>query len=697
MMLGEWEMKALLIRLFQNLAAACFFSVLSLAGEGPFRPPAVPLLVHDPYFSIWSMADRLNGDDTRHWTGKSQQLTGIIRVDGIPLRVMGSEPQGIEALPQSEVQVFPTRTIYMFGGRGVALTLTFLSPLLPKDVSVLARPVTYLTWEVRATDGKSHDIALYLDADSNIAVDSQYEPVIWGRFRVNNLDVLRMGSQAQPMLAKAGDDLRIDWGYFCLAAKGPGLSTVMTDAYRARDSFLRGGTLQGVDSFDDPLLADRPRRSDPVLALAFDLGRVSSSGVSRHALLAYDDEFSIELFHQRLRPFWRKQLSDVGALLTAAEADYPELLKRSSEFDDSLMSAMARVGGMEYARLGALAYRQTWGGNKLVTTPDGTPLLFPKENFSNGCISTVDVIYPSAPFFLLFNPEMLKAQLRPVLAYAQMPRWRFPFAPHDLGTYPHANGQVYGGEDDERDQMPVEESGNMLIMAAALAQADGNGDFASQYWPLLTRWAEYLKEKGLDPENQLATNDMSGHLAHNTDLSIKAIIGLGAYGQLCAATHRESEARAYLDLARKYAQEWQARADDGDHYRLAFDRPGTWSQKHNLIWDRVLGLDLFPPEVARKELAFYKTRLNVFGLPFDNRETYTLLDWTVWTASLAESKADFEHFVAPLYRFANESPSRVPLTDYYWTTTGKQRGFQARPVVGGIFVRMLVDGAGWRP
>jgi hypothetical protein len=169
----------------------------------------------------------------------------------------------------------------------------------------------------------------------------------------------------------------------------------------------------------------------------------------------------------------------------------------------------------------------------------------------------------------------------------------------------------------------------------------------------------------MDPENQLATNDMSGHLAHNADLSIKAIIGLGACGQLCAATHRESEARLYLALARKYAQQWQSMADDNDHYRLAFDLPGTWSQKHNLIWDQVLVLNLFPPEVARKELAFYRTKLNVFGLPFDNRATYSLVDWTIWTASLAKSKADFEEYVAPLYRFANESPSRVPLMVFY--------------------------------
>jgi len=237
--------------------------------------------------------------------------------------------------------------------------------------------------------------------------------------------------------------------------------------------------------------------------------------------------------------------------------------------------------------------------------------------------------------------------------------------------------------------MPVEESANMILLMGAMAKKDGNAGFAQKYWPAVTKWAEYLAEKGLDPENQLCTDDFAGHLAHNVNLSAKAILALGAYSQLCGATQRPDDAGKYRDMAKGMAEKWVKMAEDGGHYRLAFDKPGTWSQKYNLVWDKLLGLNLFPADVARREIAHYLKVQNTYGVPLDNRKDYTKIDWLVWSATLAEKKEDFEALVAPAYAFLSATPDRVPITDWYETKTGKMVGFQARPVIGGLFIKAM--------
>ena len=190
-------------------------------------------------------------------------------------------------------------------------------------------------------------------------------------------------------------------------------------------------------------------------------------------LLSYTEGYAIELMERKLRPYWQRNNMPVAEMLETAEHQYAELERRGTEYDAELRRDLTSAGGEDYADLAILAYRQTLAAHKLVADWDGTPYLFAKENFSNGDIATVDVLYPSAPFFLFFNPQLLEAQMTPVMNYAASSRWHFPFAPHDLGRYPLANGQEYGGgERTEEDQMPVEESGNLLILAAALDRAE---------------------------------------------------------------------------------------------------------------------------------------------------------------------------------------------------------------------------------
>jgi hypothetical protein len=660
----------------------------------PLRPPAVPLVACDPYFCIWSPADKLTDAATIHWTGKAQPLTSLVRIDGKAWRLMGTEPKDVPALPQTSLEVFPTRTIYTFAGSGIRLTLTFTTPALPDDLLILSRPVTYLTWEARSTDDDVHDVAVYFDSSTLPAVNTPDQKVVWSREKIDGLIVLRAGSKDQPILQKRGDDLRIDWGYLYVAAASSQKPTALiAPPAAARAAFSSSGQLAGNDATSQPT----PAGQAPVLALRFDLGKVDARPVARWLIYAYDDIYSIQYFKKNLRPYWRKSGWQAADLLKASAAEYGDLLRRCQALDDELMADMTRLGGPKYARIIGLSYRQAFAGCKIVADSSGAPLIFPKENFSNGCIGTVDVIYPMAPQFLLFGPTLTKAIIVQNLDYAASPRWKWPFAPHDLGTYPLANGQVYGGgERTEENQMPVEETGNMLILLAALAKIEGNADFAAKYWPVVQKWADYLKAKGFDPENQLCTDDFAGHLAHNVNLSAKAIVALGAYAQLCRLRGDARTADESLALAKKFAVRWVKEADDGDHYRLAFDRKNTWSQKYNLVWDKILGLGLFPDDVLKKETAYYRKTQKQYGLPLDNRETYTKIDWTLWTACLTGDRDDFDAVIAPVYEFLNATPDRSPMTDWFQTHTARRVGFTARPVVGGLVLRALYDPAIWK-
>jgi hypothetical protein len=663
----------------------------------PLRAPSTPLVAHDPYFSIWSAADRLTDSATRHWTGAPQALNGILRVDGKNYRYLGDADRAIPALVETYRKVTPTRTVVTMQSPEIVLTVTFLTPAFPDDLKVMARPVTYLTWDVKARDGKQHAVSLYLDAEGTLATNNADEPVTWSRAEIEGLHLLRVGTTRQPVLEQYGDNLRINWGYFTMgfpASDGESVLSAGNENYQG--IFAASGTIPQQDDLAQPRVPMSHYPAAPTLNAVLKLGTVGAETVSRHALLAYDDVFSVEYMHRKLLPYWRTQFASFTALLQAAEHDYPAMKQRAERYDGELESDLVKVGGPEYAAICILAFRQAIAAHKLVEDANGVPFLMPKENFSNGSISTVDVIYPSSPIFLFLNPKLVEAQMEPVMRYAESGHWKFPFAPHDLGVYPLANGQQYGGgELTEDDQMPVEESGDMILMVAAVARAEHNADFARRYWPLLTKWADYLLAKGFDPENQLSTDDFAGHLAHNTNLSIKAIEALAAYAQLAETVGDRKAAAQYGAVAKEMASKWGPLAAEGDHYRLAFDKANTWSQKYNLVWDNILGLHLFPPEIAQRETAFYMKHVNAFGLPLDNRATYTKLDWTIWSATLASKPEDFRAIVHPVFSFLNQTTDRVPMTDWYDTISAREVAFQARSVVGGVYIRMLADQQEW--
>ncbi len=576
---------------------------------------------------------------------------------------------------QESVEIKATRTLYTFTCGPVDLDLTFTSPLILEDLDLMARPVSYITCKVKSNDRKKHDVKVYLGVSSDLAVNQNSQLVTAEQTSTGNLSILKAGTVEQPILKKRGDDLRIDWGYvYAAVPQDEGITQTLTGADAAFTPFdIKSGsqTLEGRSL---------------MLNTVYDLNQVGRSSKEAMLMLAYDDIYSIQYFGQNLKPWWNRDGNgSILKELTKAYADYESVIKQCQDTDKRIYKDARKAGGEEYAELCVLAYRQAISAHKLVESPDGEILFLSKENNSNGSINTVDVTYPSAPLFLAYNPDLLKGMLNGIFYYSASGKWTKPFAAHDLGTYPLANGQTYGGD------MPVEESGNMVILSAAISFMEGNTDYADQHWDLLTLWTKYLETEGFDPANQLCTDDFAGHFARNANLSVKAIVGIACYGMMADMRGETEVAQKYTAMARKMARDWMELADDGDHYALTFNDKNTWSQKYNLVWDKIMGLDIFPKEVYTKEVAYYLDMQNAFGLPLDNRRTYTKSDWIMWTATLADSEDDFEALVAPVHKFARKTRDRVPLSDWHDTVSGRKTGFKARSVVGGYYMKVLAE------
>lgn len=821
--------------LFSGVQANDLFSPVR---ESVLRAPSVPLVVSDPYFSIWSPYDKLNEGATEHWTNAKKPLLGALRVDGEVYRFMGkdkvnlvpiipmtdverweasytrenpgngwqefqfddnswkkgkaafgtrdqkrigtewkgentdiyirrtfeinntdltediyliyshddvfelylngeqlvstgevwrdnvylklsdeakkklrkgknviaahchnttggayvdfglfSEKKGAvkfsnEAV-QKSVTVMATSTYYTFACGPVELDVVFTAPQLIDDLDLLSTPINYISYRVRSTDKKEHDVQLYVETTPELSINEASQPTVARTLAKNGISYVEAGSINQPICDRAGDLICADWGYAYLAGvNGAGKAVGLGDYYKMKESFVKNGNINSsINKW-----TTRKEQDMPSMAYVHQLGKVSKeTSAEGYLMMGYDDIYSIEYMYEKRMGYWKHDGKvTIFDAFEKLRDNYSSIMDRCRALDAIIYDDAEKAGGQKYAEICAASYRQVMAAHKLFTDKKGNLMWFSKENNSNGCVNTVDLTYPSAPLFLIYNPELEKAMMTSIFEYSASGRWNKPFAAHDLGTYPIANGQVYGGD------MPVEESGNMVILAAAIAKIEGNADYAKKYWDLLTLWTDYLVQYGQDPENQLCTDDFAGHWAHNANLSVKAIMGVAGYAEMARMLGMNDVADKYAATAKKMADKWKEMAAEGDHYRLAFDRPNTWSQKYNMVWDKMWNLGLFT-DVIDKEVPYYLTKQNEFGLPLDSRKEYTKSDWIMWTAAMAPDMETFQKFVDPMYKYVNETKTRVPISDWYHTDSGLWVGFRARSVIGGHWMKVLMD------
>lgn len=649
------------------------------------RAASIPLITHDPFFSIWSPADHLYDTNTVHWCGENQRLRGYLIVDGKKYAFLGHK-EVADIIPQKSIDVTATATEYVFENDEVALKCRFTSPLLLDDMVLVSRPCTYVDFEVEKKTASEVELQFEVSAD---LVRRGSDKVIGFNGKREDYAYTMMGRAIQHPLSGSDDTVTIDWGYVYLASQD-----------KSADIYFKE-------------LSEK-------ICLKMQLEDKKQTGL----ILAFDDLVSINYFGEWRKGYWTKEYATILDAIAAAFADKEETLARAAAFDKDMEKRAREIGGESYAFICNMSYRQAISAHKLIADEEGNVIFLSKENGSNGCIGTVDVSYPSVPLFLMYNTEYVKGMLRPIFKLAACDVWEFDFAPHDVGRYPYAWGQTYaykggfghrppealiwgGGKNgvhppfymypagsdiyDIAYQMPVEECGNMLIMTAAVCKLDGNADFAAPHWEVLKQWKDYLVKYGADPGDQLCTDDFAGHLEHNTNLSVKAIVGIEAYAMLADMLGEKDEAEKYHALAKEMAADWEVRALAGDHYALAFGSPDTWSLKYNLVWDKMWKSGLFSDEVYEKEIAYYIGKINKFGTPLDSRKGYTKSDWLLWCAAMAENAEQAGKIIEPIARFLEETKDRVPFSDWYETENAEYHYFKARSVQGGIFMPMLFE------
>jgi len=802
--------KLLLTALVAVAATACTKTadVFMPYAETDLRLPSVPLIVNDPYFSIWSPYDKLTDGTTRHWTNDEKPIFGLLYVDGTPYRFMGAQQeyilasiapmsdeeawegkvnrdtqngeswtapdfndsswrtekaawgsegdnirsrwgrqgsdiyirrdislsdadlqedlylqyshddvfelyvngtkvadtgetwvngvllhmdakmkellhsgsntiaahchnttggayadfglfknvkpkgQNVELAEQKSVDVLATNTYYTFACGPVELDLVFTAPMLIDDYDLISMPINYISYQVRATDDQKHDVKIYFGASSLLAVNKAKQPTNTTIGEEGGVRYVRTGTIEQPILAKTGDGICIDWGYFYIPA------------------------INGEVAIED---------EGRVLAYTHEFGNVETA--SSHMMMGYDEIEDIEYFYHRYKAYWAHGGSvTIFDAFKTMESRYNELMQKCRDFDKMIYDDGMKAAGKEYAEILSGSYRHVMAAHKLFEDQDGNLLWFSKENNSNGCVNTVDLTYPEAPLVLAYNPELQKAMMTSIFDYSLSGRWTKPFAAHDLGTYPRANGQVYGGD------MPLEEAGNMITLAATICMLDGNTSYVDKYFDIMTTWADYLVENGLHPANQLCTDDFAGHWAGNCNLAIKAIMGIAGYAEIAKMLGKDDVYQKYNAKAKEMAAAWESETKVGDHYELAYGAgEGTWSQKYNMVWDKLWKTGIIPNNAMQTEVKYYLKKQNKYGLPLDVRKDYTKSDWIMWSAAMADNDKDFQAFVTPLYKYINETPSRVPISDWHDTKTGSMVGFKARSVIGGYWMKVLAD------
>ncbi|KAJ7276535.1 DUF1793-domain-containing protein [Mycena haematopus] len=687
------------------LSLATFVQAIAWTAT-PFNPSAIPLAVRTPYLSAWlpqGAGAALNDVWATFWTGMIVGWAGFVRVDGVPYVFLGapSIPGATFSKAVQKSSLFTsTQSIFVLSAGPVDLTVTFLSPVEPHDLVKQSIPFAYMAVSAAATDKKSHSVQIYSDISAEWVSGDNSLTVDWNSTTSGSILTHQVQLQTPTVFGEVNDHTQYGSAFYSTPnTVGATFQTGQDIVVRAQ--FVNNGKLANTLDTNFRAIED----DWPVFGFAHDLGTVTRASVPVVFSVGHIRDPALEYIVaggaiQNRNLYFKSVFPTSAAVIASFLNDFSAALIRANAFDAKVQADAGKISA-DYAAVVALSIRQALGATELTISKTSTGafntsdiIMFMKEISSDGNVNTVDVIFPAWSIFLYTNPALGKYLLEGLFRYQASGQYPNKWSVHDLGSsYPKALGHNDGADE----AMPVEESGNMVIMALSYAQKSGDISQLRAYSALLNQWTGFLVSDSLIPDIDLVRawtqDDFAGALANQTNLAIKGIVGIGAMGKIEALLGNAAQAKNYSSIAASYVTQWRkfSASTTGAHLTLSWDNEcsqygnsSSWGLSYNLFGDKLLGLNLFPESVYAEQTAWYQTHANAFGVPLDTRHTYTKTDWQLLTASWATTTSVRNLLISAVKDWVSDGLNNGPFGDLYDTITGEIAvGFRARPVVGG--------------
>ncbi|KFY50091.1 hypothetical protein V496_09597 [Pseudogymnoascus sp. VKM F-4515 (FW-2607)] len=634
---------------------AKFLAILALAmavaDASTLTPPVLPLLVRNPYLSLW--LGNARGEPWEEWpmfyTGAKVGLSVMAAVpeSGLVYPLLGRGHDSLSTqvtfpiYEGSNYDASTTNLTYSIQGgvkdEKASVILSFISPITPTSTFRQSMPASYIKIYVEG----NFDLSIYVDINGQWVSGDDESRIQWELSERQSqglgfppLKTWKIRRSEEQLLTEKND--RAEWG--TLHFTGPAEANHESGtAFDMRNRFKNTGELRNATDENYRKI----NQDEPVFAFSKDFKLKSSASKSKELsedsilfTIAHIQDPVVQFAAARgltlMRPLWASWFETADSMVNHHYVDFDESSKLAAEYSEQLVVDALKSGSEDYKDIVALSARQVMGATSFSGTSD-SPLLFLKEISSNGDFQTVDVIFPTFPFFLYTNPRWLAYLLEPLLEHQLSGQYPNKYSMHDIGTFPIGKGY----EDGRDEYMPLEECGNMLIMGLALVNSLGGtsdtlgplgslGDdsdvgsggvfplssridsidsawggsrdnkqvhsWLKKSYKLWKQWTGYLVEEALIPANQLSTDDFAGWLANQTNLALKGIIGIRAMSGLSEALGESKDATYYRDISDDYIEKWQdyGFSKDGTHARISYTWYGSWTTIYNLFADSIL-------------------------------------------------------------------------------------------------------------